>query len=174
MVCALVIGIFAWSAESGFLELTSPRAEDSYYNLLVQGFRAGQLNVKREAPPGLARLADPYDPAVNASYVWDARYLSYEMSYYKGKLYLYFGVTPALVLFWPYVALTGHYLLAQRCGRDFFCVGLPGCCGSITCGLAALLSRSKYLGGDGRHTHTGLGHRHAGSFIAAVMFMKLR
>jgi hypothetical protein len=40
MVCALVIGIFVWSAEPGFLELASPHAEDSYYNLLVQGFRA--------------------------------------------------------------------------------------------------------------------------------------
>ncbi|MGA3164307.1 MAG: hypothetical protein ABSD77_08975, partial [Verrucomicrobiota bacterium] len=49
MVCALVIGLFAWSAEPGFLELTSPHAENAYYNLLVQGFRAGQLNVKREA-----------------------------------------------------------------------------------------------------------------------------
>ena len=51
------------------LELKSPPAEDSYYNLLVQGFRAGQLNMKREAPPGLAQLADPYDPAVNAAYI---------------------------------------------------------------------------------------------------------
>ncbi len=33
-----------------------------------------------------------------------------DLSYYHGKLYLYFGVTPALVLFWPYAALTGHYL----------------------------------------------------------------
>ena len=110
MVCALVIGIFAWSAESGYFELTSPRAADSYYNLLVQGFRAGQLNLKREAPPGLAKLADPYDPTLNASYVWDSHSQTYEMSYYRGKLYLYFGVTPALVLFWPYVTLTGHYL----------------------------------------------------------------
>jgi tetratricopeptide (TPR) repeat protein len=123
LVCALVIGIFAWSAESGFLELMSPRAEDSYYNLLVQGFRAGQLNVKREAPPGLAQLADPYDPAINASYVWDTRYPSYEMSYYKGKLYLYFGVTPALVLFWPYVALTGHYLLHKNAVVIFYASG---------------------------------------------------
>ncbi|MGA3285513.1 MAG: hypothetical protein ABSD57_13785, partial [Verrucomicrobiota bacterium] len=107
MVCALVIGIFAWIAEPGSsLELKSPRAEDSYYNLLVQGFRAGQLNIKKEAPPGLAQLADPYDPAVNAAYI---RHVS-DMSYYKGKLYLYFGVTPALALFWPYVTLTSHYL----------------------------------------------------------------
>ena len=105
------------------LELESPRAEDSYYNLLVQGFRAGQLNVKREAPPGLTQLADPYDPAINASYVWDMRYLSYEMSYYRGKLYLYFGVTPALVLFWPYAALTGHYLLHKNAVVIFYALG---------------------------------------------------
>jgi Flp pilus assembly protein TadD len=123
MVCALVIGIFAWSAEPGFLELTSPHAKDSYYNLLVQGFRAGQLNVKREAPPGLARLADPYDPAVNASYIWDGRYLSFEMSYYKGKLYLYYGVTPALVLFWPYVVITSHYLLHKDAVVIFYALG---------------------------------------------------
>jgi tetratricopeptide (TPR) repeat protein len=123
MVCALVIGIFAWSAESGFLELAGPRAEDSYYNLLVKGFCAGQLNVKREAPPGLAQLADPYDPAANASYAWDKRNPCYEMSYYKGKLYLYFGVTPALVLFWPYAAITGHYLLHKHAVVIFFAMG---------------------------------------------------
>jgi Flp pilus assembly protein TadD len=123
MVCALVIGLFAWSAEPGFLELTSPHAENAYYNLLVQGFRAGQLNVKREASPGLTQLADPYDPAVNASYIWDERYLSFEMSYYKGKLYLYYGVTPALVLFWPYVALTGHYLLHKDAVVIFYALG---------------------------------------------------
>jgi len=123
MVCALVIGIFAWSAESGHLELVNPHAEDTYYNLLVQGFRAGQLNVKREAPPGLTQLADPYDPALNASYIWDKRYLSYDMSYYREKLYLYFGVTPALVLFWPYVAFTGHYLSHKDAVVIFYALG---------------------------------------------------
>jgi hypothetical protein len=106
-----------------FFESASPRAEDSYYNLLVQGFRSGQLNVKREAPPELAQLANPYDPAANASYVWDTRCLSYEMSYYKGKLYLYYGVTPALVLFWPYAALTGHYCLHKYAVVIFFALG---------------------------------------------------
>jgi len=123
MVCALVIGIFAWSAESGFLELASPSAKETYYNLLVQGFRAGQLNVNQEAAAGLTQLADPYDPAVNESCVWDTRYLSYEMSYYRGKLYLYFGITPALVLFWPYVALTGHYLLHKDAVVIFYSLG---------------------------------------------------
>ncbi len=50
-VCVLIIGFFAWSAKSGFKELLSTQRADSYYNLLVQGFRAGQLNVKRECRP---------------------------------------------------------------------------------------------------------------------------
>jgi hypothetical protein len=33
-----------------------------------------------------------------------------DLSYYKGKLYLYFGITPAVILFWPFAALTGHHL----------------------------------------------------------------
>jgi hypothetical protein len=110
IACALVIGIYVWSAEPGFHDVASPRAEDCYYNLLVQGFREGQLNLKRDAPPDLASLANPYDPAVNKPYLWESGHICHDMSYYHGKLYLYFGVAPALTLFWPYTALTGHYL----------------------------------------------------------------
>src|SRR5207249_4643984 len=41
-------------------------------------------------------------------------YLMHDLSYYNGRLYLYFGPTPALVLFWPSVALTGHHLLHKH------------------------------------------------------------
>jgi len=107
LVCLLVIGIFAWIAEPiAHLGLKNPPAEDSAYNLLVQGFRAGQLNLKIEPPAGFAQLADPYHLAPDSPYMRELT----DMSYYGGKLYLYFGVTPVLVLFWPYAALTGHYL----------------------------------------------------------------
>ncbi|MGD1083269.1 MAG: tetratricopeptide repeat protein [Verrucomicrobiota bacterium] len=105
-VCALVIGVYSLSAYSGVLEWLASNAENTYYNLLVRGFRDGQLNLKREAPPALAQPGGPaalaWTDSVSAGLA--------DLSYYKGKLYLYFGVTPALVLFWPYVALTGHYL----------------------------------------------------------------
>ncbi len=119
LVCALVIVLFVWSAQSGFLESANLHAEDSYYNRLVQGFSAGQLNMKLEAPPGLAQLADPYDPAVNTAYIRDVG----DISYYRGKLYLYFGVTPALALFWPYATLTSHYLLDTAAVVIFFTLG---------------------------------------------------
>ena len=109
-------------AESSGLELRRPDAADNYYNLLVDGFRVGQLSVKKEVPPELARLADPYDPAGHFRYQGPPYRLG-DLSYYKGRLYLYFGVTPALLLFWPYVALTGHYLLHKQAVTIFFSLG---------------------------------------------------
>jgi tetratricopeptide (TPR) repeat protein len=124
IACAVVILIYCWTTETGLFAILSPQAATAYYNLLVQGLRSGQLNVKRDAPPGLANLPDPYDPAANAHYVWDPRQPSYELSYYHGKLYLYFGVTPALLLFWPYSVLTGDYCTHRDAVLIFDALGL--------------------------------------------------
>jgi tetratricopeptide (TPR) repeat protein len=123
LVCGLVIGVYAWSATSGLLEFEGADAQHTYYNLLAQGFGAGQLNLKTEAPPGLAQLADPYDPAANRPYRLLGAQPLHDVSYYKGKLFLYFGVTPALLLFWPYAALTGHYLSHKTAVVIFFSAG---------------------------------------------------
>jgi tetratricopeptide (TPR) repeat protein len=119
-ICALIIGFFVWATDPNTpLEATGSAAKTSYYNLLVQGFSEGHLYVKREAPAGLARLANPYDPAANAPYRGSVN----DLSYYKGRLYLYFGITPALLLFWPYHVLTGHYLSEGSAVAIFFAIG---------------------------------------------------
>jgi len=114
-VCALVIGFYAWSANSGVLEMLGSGAQHNYYNLQVQGFRDGHLNLKTEVPPDLAQ------PGHEDS--WFDIHGLHDLSYYKGKLYLYFGVTPAVLLFWPYAALTGHYLLHRDAVVIFFSAG---------------------------------------------------
>jgi tetratricopeptide (TPR) repeat protein len=103
-VCVFVIGVYAYSAHSGFSVSASPKAADEYYNLLVQGFQSGKLSLKKELGPDLARLpaSDPFPSKLPDGLL--------DLSYYKGRLFLYFGVTPAVVLLWPYVVLTGHYL----------------------------------------------------------------
>jgi tetratricopeptide (TPR) repeat protein len=118
-VCVLVIGVYACLVRPGPWESLSPNAADSSYNLLVRGFRAGQLSLKKEVPPGFIRLTDPYNPTASKPYRSGPARL-YDLSYYKGRLYLYFGVTPALILFWPFVALTGHYL-SHRLAVLVFC-----------------------------------------------------
>ena len=95
---------------------------NSYYNLLVQGFQSGHLNMKIDTPPEFAKLADPYD---NRTHNWNTGIWANKLdtSYYKGKFYLYFGVPPALTLFWPYAALTGHYLPDRYAFAVFFAFG---------------------------------------------------
>jgi superkiller protein 3 len=114
-VCALVIGFYAWSANSGVLEQLGSGARHNYYNLQVQGFRDGQLNLETEVPTDLAQHVHDDN--------WLDLHALHDLSYYKGKLYLYFGVTPAVLLFWPYAALTGHYLLHKDAAVIFFSAG---------------------------------------------------
>jgi tetratricopeptide (TPR) repeat protein len=132
-VCALVLGVYAYMAQSPPWEpweSLSPNATNTYYNLLVQGFRAGQLNLKKDVPPGFMKLANPYDPTANTLYR-DPPYRMHDLSYYKGKLFLYFGVTPALVLFWPFAALTGRYLLHRQAVTIFCAIGFLASVGSL-------------------------------------------
>lgn len=113
---AFAIGVVLWFADASSTLSPYSEPKDSPYNLLVQGFRAGHLNLNRQAPPEIARLSNPYNPAV------DARSLA-DLSYYKGKVYLYFGVTPALVVFWPYVIVTSYYLSDKSAVIIFFISG---------------------------------------------------
>ncbi len=121
--CAFVIGIYACTVPLGKLEASISNPADSYYNLLVQGFRDGQLNLKTDVPPGLIELSDPYDPTANDLYQ-NIQYRLRDLSYYNGKLYAYFGVTPAFVLYWPFVALTGKYALDRFAVMLFCGVGI--------------------------------------------------
>jgi len=130
-VCVLVIGVYVYMARSAAWESSGWNAADDDYNLLVQGFRGGQLSLKKGVPPGLAQLTDSYDPVANAQFRGGSDRL-HDLSYYKRKLYLYFGVTPALILFWPFVALTGHYLYSGQASAFFCAVGFLAEAGVLT------------------------------------------
>ena len=109
-----VIGLYAWTVSPAVSQLHGPTPREAYYNLQIDGFRAGTLAMKIAPDPGLARLANPYDPAQNGPY------RLHDASYFNGKYHLYFGVTPALLLFLPYRLLTGHYLWHHEAVL-FFC-----------------------------------------------------
>lgn len=108
-VAVAVVAILFCTAGLGGTEWGGTDPARLYYNLLVEGFQSGHLSLQAAVPPGLAALANPYDPRANAAYRF-APYFLQDISYFHGRFYLYFGITPALVLFWPWVALTGHYL----------------------------------------------------------------
>ena len=82
---------------------------EGWYNVLTNALMHGQLNFLVEPRPELLTLSDPYDPAQNGPY------RLHDMSFYKGKYYMYFGVVPAIVFFLPYRLITGQYLPEPTC-----------------------------------------------------------
>ncbi len=132
----LVCGFFHWTVKSsgGF---GAPGDED-YYNFLVRGWRSGQLHMSKEPSPEMLALADPYDPTQNST----ARLA--HASYFKGRYYLYFGATPAVLVMLPYGLLTGREL-GTTTTLFVFCV-----IGFVTASLLWLKVRHDYFPGSTR------------------------
>lgn len=91
-----------WTVATTRTDLSLTKQHGDYYNLLVDGFQSGQLAMKATPHPDLLALP-PQERPGKAPYLLDA-------SLYEGRYYLYFGVVPAALLYWPYTELTGHDL----------------------------------------------------------------
>lgn len=113
--CAIVLWFYAWSVRPAVSQFGNPTAQDAYYNLLVDGFLIGQLALNGQPRTELMQLANPYDPVQNSGL------RLHDASYYEGKYYLYFGVTPVLVLFLPYRMITGGYIWHHE-AVTIFCI----------------------------------------------------
>ena len=98
---ALVIAFYFWTATSSEGPWRPTANTGSYYNHLADAFRAGQLHLLIDPSPQLLALPDPYDPHQNAGF------RLHDAVLFKGKYYLYYGPTPALLLYLPFKKLTG-------------------------------------------------------------------
>ena len=114
LIAVLMMWFFGWTASPESSVWTQRGRAEDYYNSEVEGFRAGHLWMATEVPAALRALANPYDPVQNAPY------RLHDASYYHGHYYLYFGVTPAILFFWPVRAFTGHFA-SETQGVLFFC-----------------------------------------------------
>jgi len=93
----LVLTAYAFFGSTGTWELRRVNWPESFYAGQVEGFLLGQLSLRHEADPALAKLANPYEmkQREGITFSWDA-------SYYKGKYYLYFSPVPALLFTLPF------------------------------------------------------------------------
>lgn len=99
---ACVAAFYVWTARSDNLSWHWGREQTDYYNLLVDGFLEGRLSLKAEVPAELLASPNPYDPDVRPAGV-----ALHDASLFRGKYYIYHGVTPAVVLLLPFRLLTG-------------------------------------------------------------------
>lgn len=113
LLCAFTLGVYALIGLNQRSEFGDAPAEGAYYNLLAAGFRAGQLHLPVEPPAGLLALRDPLDPAANAPFrgaIYTGSGRLHDLSLFEGRLHLYFGPSPALLLFGPFSWITGRFL----------------------------------------------------------------
>lgn len=142
LIAAAIIGFYAYLAGS---HAAKPwqlnKGSVDYYSYLVDGFLSGQLAMKVDPDPGLATLSNPYDPGQRAQ---SGHPGWHDVTYYKGRYYLYFGVAPALTLFLPFRVLTGLHLSEIMASVIF-------CAGGYLSSLALFLGlRRKYFPGTSR------------------------
>jgi hypothetical protein len=122
IIVVMIYGLIACTADS---ELGSRTASEAYYNRLADGLAKGTLSLALEAPKALVDLPDPYDRNANSvfrGHLYGPGRL-HDLSFYHGKLYLYFSMIPALLLFLPYHAITGGYLSHQQACFVFSSLG---------------------------------------------------
>ena len=113
LASAALIAVFAtylFLGGMGVSDRGNLEPRDVAYNQLVRGLLSGHLYLDAEVPPGLAALKNPYDPTASAPFRTDSRYRLHDRSYFKGHIYLYFGIAPALFVFLPWHVLTGLWL----------------------------------------------------------------
>jgi hypothetical protein len=92
----VVAAFYCWTASSTANPFAFDYHHEDFYNLLADALLAGRLHLAVPPQPELMRLADPYDPKANAPYRVQ------DLSLYKGRHYLYFGIVPALAAFLPW------------------------------------------------------------------------
>ncbi len=90
---------------------------ENYYSYVLQSeaFLKGQLNFPIEIPEFLKNNPNPYDPQYNGQIRYEnlsynsLPYCLHDTSYYKGKIFMYFGPLPAVLIYIPFKFLLGQY-----------------------------------------------------------------
>ena len=115
-ILTLIFLFYIWIITIGN-EPWDQRFHSGWYNVLSDALLKGKLYFLEEFNPQILKLKDPYEPHLNAPL---NRFN--DMSLYKGKYYMYFGVVPAILLFIPYRLITCH-ILPERAAIIFFMFG---------------------------------------------------
>lgn len=104
------------------------------YAELAKAMSKGQLYLEEEPPQWLQDMDDPYDKGARdeAQKVTGEPYL-FDVAYYDGHYYVYFGVVPVLLFYLPFFLITGANFPTA--------IGVLIACIAFVLGCSALLDR---------------------------------
>ena len=126
-VVGVAIGsYYVWELRSAGYGFDWAHDQNGYYNYLGRAFAHGRLELPIKPSPELLAAPNPWDPAVDDSYKM------HDMALFNGRYYLYHGPGPAVMLFTPWLLITGHDL-PERFALFLLCFGgFVFSCGVLT------------------------------------------
>jgi len=120
----LVVLTIAFSGICVYTSITEEYSDTpqnlQYNRYLVDAFIAGRTNIDFGHPEKLLNAQRPYDCYYLISNGYElGEDWAWDIAYYKGKYYTYYGVVPVALLYLPYKLVTGNYL-SHRTGVFVF------------------------------------------------------
>jgi hypothetical protein len=93
------------------------------YEVLAQSFLNGHIWLDVDVDPQLLTMDNPYDPAARKA---AGVTVQWDHAFYNGRYYMYFGVVPVLVVFLPYLLITGTSLTTYHATQLFTALFIVG------------------------------------------------
>lgn len=127
MIAAVAVAVgayYLWDLRAAGYRFDWGQSQSGYYNYLGRAFAHGRLALPIQPSPQLLAAPNPWDPAVDESYKM------HDMALFNGRYYLYHGPGPAVLLFTPWLLITGHDL-PERFALFLLCFGGFG----FSCGV---------------------------------------
>lgn len=79
------------------------------YHELAEAFAQGSVSLLDEPDERLKTMENPYDMSLRATFMPFEDY-KFDHAYYNGKYYVYFGVVPEVLVYFPYYLITGKHI----------------------------------------------------------------
>jgi hypothetical protein len=125
-IAVLVGSYYLWEVRAAGYRFDWELDQGGYYNYLARAFAHGRLELPITPSPELLAQPNPWDPAVKDTY------RMHDMVLFNGRYYLYHGPGPAVLLFTPWLKITGHDL-PERFALFLLCFGaFLFSCGTLT------------------------------------------
>ncbi len=104
----IIFGMMKWLTTSNELIVSCPWPHHKQYQELAHMLDQGTVKLtERAVDPALLDKTNPYD--TSALMIEGIPY-NMDFAYYDGSYYVYFGIVPELLFYYPFYKLTGHDL----------------------------------------------------------------
>lgn len=115
---------------------------DDPFAMTLDAFEKGQVHLDLKADPALEELENVYSYDVRTA---SGAFSFWDLAYYNGKYYSYFGAAPVLTYYYPYYKITGNLPTLAMANSFFTVLGIFFMCMTILSAMKLLKIKPNLL-----------------------------